>query len=44
MGNVSPERSEPRKRWLQGWERLWGNGEEGDYNATETGLMLKEFC
>ena len=25
-------------------ERLWGNGEEGDYNATKTGLMLKEFC
>jgi len=26
-GNVSPERSEPRKRSLEGWERGTGNGE-----------------
>ena len=35
-GNVSPERSEPRKRSLEGWESGTGNGEPG----TGNGLIL----
>ena len=37
MGNVSPERSEPRKRSLEGWERGMGNG------GTAESVHLCEF-
>ena len=48
-GNVSPERSEPRKRSLEGWEPGTGNGERGGnrliaYKTTEVSPLedLKE--
>ena len=37
MGNVSPERSEPRKRSLEGWERGTGNGKR------ETGASFERL-
>ena len=42
MGNVSPERSEPRKRSLEGWERETGNGEKGTVEILCGSAPLRE--
>ncbi|MCR5839496.1 MAG: U32 family peptidase, partial [Kiritimatiellae bacterium] len=41
-GNVSPERSEPRKRSLEGWERGTGNGGLSIYPFSMKDLRLGE--